>query len=119
MFNLIFLSEYRRLLLGVATNGVIQPIRLSTALWCCNDERPINFTKKDTKHFCDEYGSVLRMGLSKFRELLGPRALDRCYAKAAGFQRFCLPPICNDSVVFIFVELYIYIYIYIYIFNFK
>ena len=73
----IFLS-IARLILDVAPNGVVQPLRLVGALIACNEKQRIKFVEKATRDFAEDMGMALRIGLGQLRMLLDTTARGRC-----------------------------------------
>ena len=77
MFCLYVICVFR-LILDVASNGVVQPLRLVNALAGCHAEARIKFVDTALRPFCEDCGMSIRVGLSQIRMLTDTNARDRC-----------------------------------------
>ena len=67
-----------RLILDVAANGVVQPLRLINALVACNNKSRILFSDKNVRAAFEDVGSTIRIGLGQIKILQEGTARDRC-----------------------------------------
>jgi hypothetical protein len=81
------LAPLLRTLAEVAPNGVLPPKLTAKAILTCHQNRPCNFSRKDDLSFSDHCSSVLRVCMSKMRDLRNdPLGWQRCLRKATGAQ---------------------------------
>jgi hypothetical protein len=81
------LAAYSKLfcsLVDLSPQAMLPPKKTAMAILACHTEKAVNFTGKQDPIFADEVSSLLRCGLSKYRELARePEKQRRCFGKAS------------------------------------
>ena len=66
-----------------APNGFVKPLNIKLAIMQMDSESKLNFGKQNIRDFADDMGALVRLALSKCRELKKDAVTrNRCYTKA-------------------------------------